>query len=325
MGYSQNSDPERWSDLPFFIVVAREGSIKRAAAALGITQSAVSKRIDRVEQWLGSRAFDRSAKGTTLTYQGQRMLQHVLAAEKSIELARQDGRGAGSRVEGDCRILCSDGIANYWMAQFLPRFYDRYPDIKLRIILDHELAASRQEAFDLRLHYFDPQSADHVTRPLGTVHFMLFASRDYLAKHGVPRSRDDLLSHRALDLAIYLTRAATWAAWFGDDIVKHISLFTNQSAFLARCVHDGAGIALMPTYMVLRDPDVVPLPLDINLSGNLYVSCSRDDLQKPAVKSTFRFVRETMFDARNMPWFAEKFAAPSEDWRRLYRAWMEQA
>ncbi|MEJ0042802.1 MAG: LysR family transcriptional regulator [Rhizomicrobium sp.] len=86
MAYSKNDDrpAERWGDLPYFIAVAREGSIKRAAAALGVTQSAVSKRIDSLEQWLGGRAFDRSARGTAITYQGERMLHHVLAAQKSI-------------------------------------------------------------------------------------------------------------------------------------------------------------------------------------------------------------------------------------------------
>ncbi len=326
MAYSKSDDPpgERWGDLPYFIAVAREGSIKRAAAALGVTQSAVSKRIDSLEKWLGGRAFDRSARGTAITYQGERMLHHVLAAQKSIGLARQDAREAETRVEGDCRILASDGIANFWMAQFLPRFFDRYPHIELKIILDHDLAASRQDVFDLRVHYYDPQSAGHITRTLASVHFMLFASRGYLKAYGTPQTRDELASHRALDLSIYLTRAATWASWFGEDIVKRVSLFTNQSAFLSSCVREGAGIGLMPTYMVLRDPEFVALPLDMNLPSKLYISYSREDLLKPAVKSTLQFIRESMFNVQKMPWFGEEFTAPNPHWAVIHQSWMEQ-
>src|ERR1700733_6375566 len=150
-GYSRKGDPrlDRWDDFRLFVAVANSASIKRAATLLGTTQSAVSKRLDRLEKSLGTRLFDRGASGTKLTFQGERILPRALAAQQELALALSEARDAGNRVEGDCSVLLGDGIANYWLTRFLPAYFDRYPKIELRMILDHDLSAPRNEVFDI--------------------------------------------------------------------------------------------------------------------------------------------------------------------------------
>ncbi len=93
--------PERrWDDFRYFLSVAKNSSIKRAAVELNTTQSAVSKRLDRLEKALSVRLLDRGPTGTTLTYQGKRILNHALRAEIELERALEGAQAAESRVEG---------------------------------------------------------------------------------------------------------------------------------------------------------------------------------------------------------------------------------
>lgn len=322
LGYSNNVEPpdDRWDDFRFFLAVANCASIKRAATVLGMTQSAISKRIDRLEQSLGTKLFDRSATGTRLTYQGERILPRALAAKRELSLAQSEALGAGSRIEGDVSILINDGIANYWVSHFLPSQFDAYPDIQLKMILDNDMSAPRNELFDIRLHYFEPSSPEQVGRPLATVHFMPFASHSYAQRHGLPRTKEDLRHHRVLDLSHYLlTRSGAWESWFGADVDKTTSLFTNQSAFLARCVANGVGIALMPTYMQLVQPGLIPLDLGMNFTTKLFASYHRERSLKQPVKTTLSFLRKQVFN-KSMPWFALEFTPPSPEWVDIFEA-----
>ena len=318
-------DKGHWDDFRYFLAVAKTSSIKRAAMALGTTQSAVSKRLDKLEKVLGVRLVDRTATGTRLTYQGQRVLNHAMAAEVSLYRARCDATAADNRVEGDCSILASDGIANYWMAAYLDSFFSHYPDLELKIMLDSGLSTPRSELFDLRLHYHAPSDVTLVAKTLGTVHFMPFASRGYIERHGMPKSVKELTEHRLIDQAQYLISRGSWATWFESAQLKHTALFTNQSAFLARAVLSGAGIALMPTYMVLVDPGFVPIDIDMHFSLRLFVSFERERAKKQAVRTTLNFLRQLMFDADAMPWFGEDFSLPDARWHIFHRRSLDQA
>ena len=326
MAYSKKDEPfgDRWDDFRFFIAVANSASIKRAAALLGTTQSAVSKRIDRLEQTLGTKLFDRGATGTRLTYQGERILPHALSAQRELSLAQTEAQGACVRIEGDCSILLSDGVANYWLSQFLPAFFDAYPNIELKMILDHDLSAPRNEIFDVRMHYFEPSNPEQISRPLASVHFMPFASRDYIERYGMPQSIADLQHHRVLDLSQYLTTSGSWSSWFGSDINKTTSLFTNQSSFLVRCVTNSVGIALMPTYITLVEPNLVPLKLGMKFRTTLFASYHRERALKQPVKTMLSFLRSYVFEPKVMPWFFEEFVTPADDWGGLLESLMSR-
>jgi DNA-binding transcriptional LysR family regulator len=312
-------DAERWDDFRYFLAVAKASSIKKAAADLHTTQSAVSKRLDRLERALNARLFERGPTGAKLTYQGQRILNHTLSAEAALSRAQEGAQDAETRIKGDCSIRVSDGVANYWIAQFLPGFFKRYPNVELKVMLDPDEKTERNELFDIRLHYMPPADTDQIAKALGTIHFIPFASRSYLEEHGTPRAVEDLEQHRLIDQAQYLISQGTWAAWFSDTSLKYTALFTNQSSFLARTVRAGVGIALMPTYMVTIDPEFVPLDIGMRLPLKLYASYRREQAQKNTVRTTLSFLRECIFDSRTMPWFDDQFIAPDASWIALHK------
>lgn len=315
----------QWDDIRYFLAVAKALSLKKAAAALGTTQSAVGKRLDRLERALNVRLVERGPKGAKLTYQGQRMLDHALSAETALSQAKESARGAEGRISGDCSLQLSDGVANYWISSFLPAFFRRYPNIELKMMLDTEERSGRNELFDIRMHYLPPADADHISRPLCTIHFMPFASRTYIEERGMPKSVPDLVNHRLLDQTQYLISKGTWSSWVSDAPLNHTSLFTNHSSFLARAVLSGTGIALMPTYMILNDANYVPLDIGMTLPIRLFASYRREQALKYAVRATINYLRESIFDMKRMPWFAETFAAPGDGWHALMKAALERS
>jgi DNA-binding transcriptional LysR family regulator len=307
----------RWDDYRYFLAVAKTTSIKRAAMEIGTTQSAVSKRLDRLERDLGVKLIDRGPTGTRLTYQGERVLAHALSAHSALSRAHGEAVAAENRIQGDCSVLMGDGLANYWLPPFLDVFFDLYPNIELKVILDHDLSAPRNEVFDIRLHYHEPADQTQISKPLATIHFVPFASKAYIARHGAPGSIADLAGHRLMDLSQYLVAKGAWATYFGDNIMKATSLFTNHSAFLARCVQAGIGIALMPTYVTLTEPNFVPLDIGMQFQVRLFASYHRERAQKQPVRTTLDFLRTNIFDAKAMPWFAKDFVAPDASWPGL--------
>jgi DNA-binding transcriptional LysR family regulator len=181
-------------------------------------------------------------------------------------------------------------------------------------MLDHDIGAARNQIFDIRLHYYEPIDPTQIMKPIANVHFVPFASKDYLAKHGIPRSIADMSAHRIVDQTQHLVGKGAWSAWFDDDILKRTALFTNQSAFLAKCVHEGVGIALMPTYMCLMDESIVALDLGVTFPAKLFASYHRNRVTKNPVKTTLDFFRGEVFNLKSMPWFEENFQFPREDW-----------
>lgn len=314
MGYSKNDErPDaRWDDFKAFQAIAKTSSIKRAAALLGTTQSALSKRLARLEESLGFRLMDRGPKGAVLTYPGERVLARVASADRELSRAAHDA--VIGRIEGDCSILIGDGIANYWLTHFLPMFFRHYPHIELKVFLDHDVGAAKNQIFDIRLHYYEPIDPAQVMRPLATVHFIPFASRSYLDEYGMPARDSDMAGHRIVDQSQHLISGGSWPSWFGEDVARRTALFTNQSAFLARCVREGVGIAMMPTYMAIGDPILVPLDLGVTLPSKLYASYHRERIGTQPVKTVLSFLRTVVFDSKSMPWFDDEYRFPQLDW-----------
>ena len=222
-----------WDDFRVFLEVVHHGSFNRAAIKLKMTQPTVSRRLLRLEKAIGVRLFDRDRRGPRLTYEGQRIYNDASAAQVALTRAANQAASAANRVDGDCKLFMGDGIASYWMTRFLAPFFSRYPNIELKLFGAHDSSVDKREMFDLHVHYYEPAEADPIAIRVGTMHFVPFGSRDYLARHGTPRGVEDLGRHRLLDLAVYLADMGSWASWSREEAATHTVLFTNLSACLA--------------------------------------------------------------------------------------------
>jgi len=121
-----------WDDFRLLLSVVQLGSFSRAASALGVEQSTVSRRIGRLEDTLGVRLMDRGRQGAALTAEGQRVVADLNVARDALLKAVQGAQAADARLD-DVKLLTTDGIAAYWLVRFLPYLFERHPDFELRV------------------------------------------------------------------------------------------------------------------------------------------------------------------------------------------------
>jgi DNA-binding transcriptional LysR family regulator len=312
-----------WDDFRLFVAVARVGSFTRAARELRVSEPTVSRRIKRLESMLDAKLFDRGKRAAQLTHEGKRALNYANAAEHSISRAVALTSEATSGIEGECKLLVGDGVGSYWMPQFLAPFLIGNRDIELVLFTTQDRATVKRPLFDLQIQYMEPLAQDTVPIRLGTLHFMLFATKDYLAEHGAPTRVEDLARHRIVDLTLDLTEKGMMASWAG--ISGRNALLTNSNTVLGEMVRRGGGIALMPTYAAMVDLQFVPILPNLNLHAPLYVCFERETGKKKPVRATIDYLKDYVFDRQRMPWFFDHFVVPHKDWKKTFDTCLARA
>ncbi len=177
--------------------------------------------------------------------------------------------------------------------------------------------AGKNESFDVQIHYYEPVEVDPVSIRVATLHFIPFASRSYLARHKTPKSIEDLADHRMLEMTAYRIDKGPWSHWLKGAPMQTAPLLVNQSAPLAEAVRQGVGIALLPTYVTVTDDNFVPLDVGLHLPSPVYMSFQREVAKKWSVRAVIDFLRDTVFQRKSMPWFAEEFNFPAPGWAAL--------
>jgi molybdate transport repressor ModE-like protein len=301
-----------WDDFRLLLAIAQLGSISRAALALGVSQPTVSRRIERLEETIGTRLLDRSLSGAVLTPEGQHIVEELGVAHEAIERAVRSAKTKNGRRD-DVKLVMTDGLATYWLPRFLPYFFKQHPEIELRAFTTSESRSEqRGQNFDLSIHYVQPTDPNLITTRLGTLHFVPYASADYLREHGTPKDLAELAKHRLLDYVLYIVDKGTWMTRLPAIIGEsRAQLFTNSSAALCESVRNHAGIALLPTYISVCGPGLVPLDVDLRFATPFWLCYTQEAIQRPAVKIVVAFLKH-IFDRRKMAWFSEHYAPVSE-------------
>ncbi len=114
-----------WDDFRVFLAVVETGSIHRAATIAGLSQPTTSRRLDRLEKVMGVRLFDRDRSGTRLTHEGMRVYNEVSLARFALARASRGPQALNRKIEGDCKIVMGDGLANFWLLHFIFRRQER--------------------------------------------------------------------------------------------------------------------------------------------------------------------------------------------------------
>jgi DNA-binding transcriptional LysR family regulator len=297
-----------WDDFRLLMAVLRSGSLTKAGRALGLSQATVSRQMDKLERGVGIRLLERSTSGAELTPDGIRLLEELREVWEKFGRAI-DRMKSSSRERAIAKMVTTDGVATYWIPRFLSWLND---DVELRLFTALEAGQDKFENFDLSIHYMQPNNPNAMVTKLGMFHFMPFASPDYLARRGMPRSPKDLANHDLLDHAIYLIDKGTWQTRLPSDAGEaRISLYTNSSTVLGECVRNGLGICWLPTYVPMVDSKFVPIDVGLHLSTPVFLCYHRDSEAKPGVRAVIHFLKH-IFDRKRMPWLRDEFVLPSE-------------
>ena len=315
-----------WDEFRIFAAVARAGSFTRAAFDLGVQQPTVSRRIESLESKLGTKLFDRGPRGPVLTYEGTRILNEVIAAGALFERAARRARHAEQSVEGECKVIMTDGLASFWFVRnFLPLFVRHHPNIDLRLFVTTEQGRSFVPPFDIQLQFAPTTDQNLVSTKLATYHFNFFASRGYVAENGAPSMVDDLVRHRLIDVANSLTSPGHLVMYSVAKRSSRPTLFTNSGALAAETVLSGAAIGFLPSCALLTSPDFVPVIPGFHFPTGVFASFARETAERAPVRAMLNFLRDVVFNRRRMPWFDEEFNFPHEGWRTAFRELLAEA
>jgi DNA-binding transcriptional LysR family regulator len=256
-----------WDKLRIFHAVADAGSFTHAGHELNLSQSAVSRQISALEEDLRVPLFHRHARGLILTEQGE--VLYRTAHDVFTKLAAAKARLMDSREKpsGELRVTTTVGLGSIWLTPRLKEFMELYPDIQVQMLLeDEELDLSMREA-DVAIRLRMPTQPDLIQRKLFTVHHHIFASTDYVKKHGIPKSLEELDKHKVLIFgtsASYLSNLSVLqTAGRAEGDPRSVALRVNNAYGLRRAVQAGSGIAVLADYLVAPDMNLVQIDLPV--------------------------------------------------------------
>lgn len=254
--------PLDWDKLRVFHAAAEAGSFTHAADTLNLSQSAISRQVSALEQDIGVPLFNRHARGLVLTEQGEMLYR--TARDVLVQLEGVRDRLTESREEpsGLLRVTTTVGLGTNWLVPRIKEFLDKHPDMRLQLIFSNEELDLTMRHADCAIRLRQPQQPDLIQRRLFTVHFHLYASRDYLDAHGHPQSIADLDRHRLItfgeQVPSYL-RDMNWleTAERDGEPPREPALMMNDVASIKRLVQQGAGIAMLPDYVKEDGSDLI--------------------------------------------------------------------
>ncbi len=247
-----------WDDLRYFLSVAREGQMLRAASRMGVSQARLSRHIAALEHETGTRLFDRTTRGSTLTEDGEALFTTAERIESEVLAGMATLRG-NSEVAGTIRIGAPDGLGSMFLAPRLGRFQHAYPDLRVQLVpVPRSFSLSEREA-DIAIMVGRPEKGRLRVRKLVDYTLGPYASRDYLNRMGEPVSSSDLKHHRLVGYVedlIYTPELDYTSEIFGDWR-SHIEVSTAVGQFEA--VRAGAGIGICHDFMTAGKSDLVRL------------------------------------------------------------------
>jgi DNA-binding transcriptional LysR family regulator len=299
-----------WSDLRTFYAVASAGSMNAAAEALGVTQSAISKRLGQLELRLGARLLERSPSGIQLTEAGIEALDHVATMMRASQSLENTLQGLETRAQGEVKVWANDGVLTYWIAPAVPSFLAENPQLRLSLFTDRYLPKSGPGYADVVVSFDQPKAPELISFPLATVHYCVFTSRDYVDTYGAPTGPLDIGGHRLLNHAFYTEQAGWKDKTAQITALVEPAITTDCSSALLHATASGAGISVMPSWAARLDPRLTVLPIPPLASVRLWLSYNENARRIPRVRSVVDWMRD-VFDRKRHPWFREEFIPPS--------------
>lgn len=245
---------ENFNDLLAFATVAREGSFTRAAAQMGVSQSALSHTIRALEARLGVRLLTRTTRSVSPTDAGERLYQTVAPRFEEIESELAAVAEFRDKPAGTIRITTAEHAANSILWPKLREVLPRYPDIQVEITVDYGLSDIVAQRYDVGVRLGDQVAKDMIAVRIGPdMRMAVVAAPSYFADRAPPHTPQDLAAHNCINL-----RLPTYGGLLPWDFQKDGHQLNarvegqwifNSSTPILRAALAGCGLAFVPDDM----------------------------------------------------------------------------
>lgn len=258
---------DRTAEMTAFVRSVDTGGFSAAARELGLTPSALSKLVTRLEDRLGARLLQRTTRRLQLTPEGEAFYARSRRILADIDEAEAEVLQAGISPKGLLRLHCGSAFGMHQLAPAIPLFLARHPEVKLDITINDQPLASLEEGVDLAIRIGALDESSMVARRICNLERVICAAPSYLAKYGTPRTPDDLQQHNCLWITS-LPVLRRWPFDTDDGIrVVHIdgNVIANNAETVLQLTIAGVGITRLTDVIVgdaIRRGELVPILTD---------------------------------------------------------------
>ena len=251
-----------WDKLKIFHTVAEAGSFTNASTILNLSQSAISRQIQSLEQDLKIHLFERHARGLVLTNNGEYLYKtanEVISKLKDVEATLGDDK---DKITGKLTVTTVVSFGTTWLTPRIQEFMSLHPEIEIDLIFDDkELDLSTRQA-DIGIFMRRPKQLNYIQKKLIDLHYHIYGSTKYLEKNGHPKKISDLNKHKFITYG----RGAPspvfnpdWALKLGskDNKKRKPVMKVNSVYGLLLAVQSGVGLASLPDYITVNVPNII--------------------------------------------------------------------
>jgi DNA-binding transcriptional LysR family regulator len=263
-----------WDDLRYVLVLARAGSLSRAAKELTVDHTTVGRRIDAIEADLGLKLFTRTTSGYVCTAEAERLLPEMRRVEDAVFAVERNAHREHEYIDGIVRVTSGETFGASYLAPRLARLGQEHPNLAIELITGGTvLDLSRREA-DVAVRFFRSKHETLVVRKVGEVAHALYASRKYLAKHPFKELKE-LKKHPLLVPTPGANVVETkWVERMTDG--ARPAFVCTLTSGLVEAAKIGAGIAVLPRYLADRERSLRRIPMADEPREPLWLTVHRD-------------------------------------------------
>ena len=258
---------DRTAEMTAFVRAVETGGFSAAAREIGLTPSALSKLVTRLEDRLGARLLHRTTRRLQLTAEGEAFYARVRPILSAMDAAEAEVTQAGTSPRGLLRLHCGSAFGTHELPSALPRFLERYPAVEIDLTISDQPPGPLEEGIDLAIRNGPLDESSMVARRICNLERVICAAPSYLERHGTPRTPDDLQRHNCL----WITSLPALRRWpfDTDDGIRVVQISGNMAANNAETVLQlalaGAGITRLTDVIVsdaMRSGALVPILTD---------------------------------------------------------------
>lgn len=282
-----------WGDLRFFVALARQGTLAGAARDVRTEHTTVARRISSLEQSLGTRLFEREAKGFVLTVEGERIVEHAKRIEAEVFSIHRQLDGSGTELEGVVRISAPPVFAASFLSARLAELGNANSKLVIELAGENQsVSLSRREA-DIAIRLARPESQATIARKVGHMAYDLYGEKDYVEK--VPQEDWAFLAY---DKSLETIPQQKWL--LNAAAGRRVAFRSNDLAALHSVAANGSGIAGLPRYLGDADPRLQRIGCPSSeATRELWLLVHPDLRQSPRIRIVFDHLVETLSASRS--------------------------
>ena len=259
---------DRLAAIEVFAQVVASGSFAKAADRLGLSTSGASRQVAELEAHLQTRLLNRTTRRVSLTESGRQFYERAVQLMADLAEAEQEASSAAVVPRGTIRLTTSVNFGVRHVGPAIAEFLERHPEVRFDVSLSDRVVDLVEEGFDLAIRIGPPGADNLVARKLGETRLVPCASPQYLAKHGAPKTPEDLAQHDCFTYE-YVSPRHVWRFRDRSGAERSVrvsgGLHSNNGDLLAEVAAQGAGIVFEPAFIVgpeVRAGRLVPLLQD---------------------------------------------------------------